>query len=573
VQFLRANTPVDVLIGPFVEDDNIGDTPCIGLVLDVEVSKNGQGLANKTDITVPAHDGGGNVDGYYNCELDATDTNTEGSLVLVAHHADALPVRHDYMVMAEAAWDSMFVAKDAGFMDVNIKTIGRVDAQEAEADNLETACANYSATRGLTGTAVPAAASNAAGGLPVSIAGALDLDAQIKTDIDAILVDTGTTLDTKIDAIDDFIDTEITAITAAVITNAAGVDISADILAIKTETALIVTDTGTTLDAKIDTIAGDVVNIDGAAMSGTNNGALAAVCTNVRLAELDAANLPVDVAAIKAETALIVADTDELQLDDTPAAIAAVKAETALIVADTNELQVDDVPTLIAAVKAETAAILLDTGTTLDTALAVVDANIDQIEAAVITNAAGVDIAADIIAIKVETANIVADTNELQTDDYPASIAAVKAETALIVADTNELQTDDTPAAIAAVKAETALIVADTNELQTDDTPADIAAVNALVVALNNISAADVNAQVLDVLSVDVFVEPGQENPAATASLVTKISYLYKLMRNRIETTAALVSVYNDAGAVVDQKSTISDDGVTFVRDEFVTGP
>ncbi|GAG22738.1 unnamed protein product, partial [marine sediment metagenome] len=154
-----------------------------------------------------------------------------------------------------------------------------------------------------------------------------------------------------------------------------------------------------------------------------------------------------------------------------------------------------------------------------------------------------------------------------------ASIAAVKAETALIVADTNELQTDDTPAAIAAVKAETALIVADTNELQTDDTPADIAAVNALVVALNDISTADVNAQVLDVLNVDVFVEPGQENPAATASLVTKISYLYKLMRNRIETTAALVSVYNDAGAVVDQKSTISDDGVTFVRDEFVTGP
>jgi len=224
VTFLRANTAVDVLIGPFVEDDNIGDTPCVALALDVEVSKNGQPLANKTDITVPVHDGAGNVDGYYNCELDATDTNTEGSLVLVAHHADALPVRHDYVILAEAAWDSMFAPKDAGWMDVNIKTIGRVDAQEAEADNLETACANYSATRGLTGTAVHSAASNAAGGLPISAAGALDLDAQIKTDIDAILVDTSTTLDTKIDTIDDFLDTEIAAITDAVITNAAGAE-------------------------------------------------------------------------------------------------------------------------------------------------------------------------------------------------------------------------------------------------------------------------------------------------------------------------------------------------------------
>jgi len=120
--------------------------------------------------------------------------------------------------------------------------------------------------------------------------------------------------------------------------------------------------------------------------------------------------------------------------------LGAIKAETALIVADTNELQTDDVPTLIS---------------TLD---AVVDT------------------------VKAETALIVADTNELQTDNVPGLIATldavvdtVKAETALIVADTNELQTDDVPtlistldAVVDTVKAETALIVSDTNELQTD---------------------------------------------------------------------------------------------------------
>ena len=262
-------------------------------------------------------------------------------------------------------------------------------------------------------------------------------------------------------------------------------------------------------------------------------------------AEMDAAHA---LLATEAKQDIIDTNVDQIETVvitnaagvDIAADIIALKAETVLIVADTNELQTDDYPTSIAAVKADTAAILTDTGTTLDVKLDTIDTNVDQIEAAVITNAAGVDIAADIIAVKAETADIVADTNELQTDDTPAAIAAVKAETALIVADTNELQTDDTPAAIA---------------------------------ALNDISAADVNAQVLDVLNVDVFAEPGQENPAATASLVTKISYLYKLMRNKIETTAAQISIYNDAGAVVDQKSAIADDGATFSRGEFGTGP
>ena len=48
----------------------------------------------------------------------------------------------------------------------------------------------WSATRGLAGTALPNAAADAAGGLPISDAGGLDLDTQIGTDIDAILTDT-----------------------------------------------------------------------------------------------------------------------------------------------------------------------------------------------------------------------------------------------------------------------------------------------------------------------------------------------------------------------------------------------
>ena len=101
--------------------------------------------------------------------------------------------------------------------------------------------------------------------------------------------------------------------------------------------------------------------------------------------------------------------------------------------------------------------------------IAVIDANVDQIETAVITNAAGDDIAADIIAIKSETATIVADTNELQVDDIPGLIATAQSDLDIITgADGVNL--------LAATQASIDAIEADTDELQSDDVPTLIAA-------------------------------------------------------------------------------------------------
>jgi ElaB/YqjD/DUF883 family membrane-anchored ribosome-binding protein len=222
----------------------------------------------------------------------------------------------------------------------------------------------------------------------------------IDGNVDSILVDTGTTLDGKINTIDTNVDAvlvdtgttlqaELDAIQAATITNAAGADIAADIIAVKAETAAILTDTGTTLDGKINTIDTnvDAILVDtGTTLQGELDAIQAATITNAAGVDIAA-----DIIAVKAETAAILTDTGTT-LDG--------KINTI----DTN---VD--------------AILVDTGTTLQ-------GEVDAIQAAVITNAAGVDIAADIIAIKAETALIVADTNELQTDDYPTSIAALQTD-------------------------------------------------------------------------------------------------------------------------------------------------
>lgn len=225
---LKANTAVDVLIGPFV-DDSDGKTAETALTLsqaDILLSKNGQALTQKNDVTAAAHDS----NGYYNCELDATDTNTEGQLVLTVNESGALPVRHEFNILSQAAYDSKYAAKDTGYMDVNIKA---VSDDTTSADNLELdydgtgyakanssigTCTSNTDMRGTDGanTTVPDAAGTAAA-LHATTDGKIDglndptaaavadavwdegsaghtdagkAGAQLWTDIDAVLADT-----------------------------------------------------------------------------------------------------------------------------------------------------------------------------------------------------------------------------------------------------------------------------------------------------------------------------------------------------------------------------------------------
>lgn len=85
--------------------------------------------------------------------------------------------------------------------------------------------------------------------------------------------------------------------------------------------------------------------------------------------------------------------------------------------------------------------------------------------------------------------------------------------------------------------------------------------------------AAAINAEVVDVINTDTSAEPAQGAAPATASLRTKIDWLYKYRRNLKTQTATQFSLYNDAGDTVDHKATISDDGDTATFGELGTGP
>jgi len=107
-----------------------------------------------------------------------------------------------------------------------------------------------------------------------------------------------------------------------------------------------------------------------------------------------------------------------------------------------------------------------------------------------------------------------------------------------------------------AVKVDTAAILVDTGTT-----------IPAAISGLNDISAVQVNAEVLDVMVTDTFAEPSGV-PAATASLKDKIGYIAAKTRNKTTQTATTFTVRNDADSGDIATSAVSDDGTTFTKGE-----
>ena len=152
--FIKQSTAYTFRLGPFL-DDGDGKTAETGLTIsqaDVRLSKAGGNFAQKNESSSSSHD----EIGYYICVLDTTDTNTCGELLVAVHESGALPVFKTFQVVEEDIYAALFAA--------SATLITKVDA--------------------------------------------------IDTVVDAILVDTGTTLDGKLDTIDNFLDTEVAAILA-----------------------------------------------------------------------------------------------------------------------------------------------------------------------------------------------------------------------------------------------------------------------------------------------------------------------------------------------------------------------
>lgn len=84
---------------------------------------------------------------------------------------------------------------------------------------------------------------------------------------------------------------------------------------------------------------------------------------------------------------------------------------------------------------------------------------------------------------------------------------------------------------------------------------------------------AEVNAEMVDVLSVDTVTLPGQGAPTVTPTIEEMLAWLYKTFRNKKEQTTGEWRLYDDAGTTVDSKATVSDAGGVTTKEEIATGP
>lgn len=106
-----------------------------------------------------------------------------------------------------------------------------------------------------------------------------------------------------------------------------------------------------------------------------------------------------------------------------------------------------------------------------------------------------------------------------------------------------------------------------------DKTGYSISGTKTTLDALNDITAANVNTEVSDVLKTDTVTLPGQTAPPATPTLEQAISWLYKVFRNKTDQTTTLWQLYDDAGTTVDSKATVSESAGTATKEEIVSGP
>ena len=109
-------------------------------------------------------------------------------------------------------------------------------------------------------------------------------------------------------------------------------------------------------------------------------------------------------------------------------------------------------------------------------------------------------------------------------------------------------------------------------ETKQDIIDTNVDSILTLVTALQDLSAAEVNAEVVDVMKVDTVTEMAQGAPPASPTLEEILNYVYRKLRNKEETTASETATYDNAGTTKLFKSTLTDDATTFTKNEAGTG-
>ncbi|HSG69801.1 MAG TPA: hypothetical protein VLA12_05270 [Planctomycetaceae bacterium] len=409
----------------------------------------------------------------------------------------------------------------------------------------------YSTTRGLAGTALPNAAADAAGGLPISDAGGLDIDTQLGKLVGTLA--TGTHNPQSGDAF-------------ARLGAPAGASVSADVAAVKVDTAATLLDTGTdgvvvaaasktgyslTATTGLGNQTADITgNLSGSV--GSVTGAVGSVTGNV------GGNVTGSVGSLATQAKADVNAEADTALSDffTSAANLVDLIWDEVITGAFHNTNNSAAKFLREASEATGVTGTAQAGGATSITLAAGESatndlyNFERVRIIEGTGAGQSRLITDYDGTtKVATVHRAWTTNPSTDSVYVISSADATVEA---------IGTNEVSATATVDFDDLAAILLDSDELQTDLTDGgrlDLL-LDRLITELDTARA-----------------EPGQGAPAASAKIGAKIDYLYKSWRNKSTQTATDYKLYADDTTTVDQKRTVSDDGTTFTSEEVATGP
>lgn len=530
MKLLKQSTAVDIPLGPFVDSAD-GATPETSLTLsqaDIRLKKNGGAWAQKNQTSSATHEENGN----YEVNLNATDTDTLGILRVFVNEAGALPVWDDYLVVPANVYDALVLgtdklqvhadeitnglitaasiadgAIDAGAIADNAITAAKLAANCISDDQLHTNAVNE-IRNAVTGGAY-ALSTDANGHVRVvdgTGAGELDTSSGKVSIVSADIasIQSGLATAANLATVAGYLDTEIAAILAD--TNEIQTDL-ADGGRLDLILDAILTDTGTTLQGELDAIQAVTDKLDTALEA---DGATGYQFTTLALENAPAGGGGSTDWTADERTAirsiLGIPGSGTTPADPTTGILDTIRDSVATRASQTSVDTIDDfLDTEVAAIKAKTDQLTFTTANRVDSTT---QSGVSTLDAAGVRAAVGL-----------ASANL-----DTQLDALPTN-----AELA------------------------TALAAADD-------------AVLSAIAALNNLSAAQVNAEVVDALATDTYAEPTGA-PAATATLAAKINYLYMALRNKVTVTSSAKTFCDDAGNAEWSKA-LSDDGTTYTEAE-----
>lgn len=622
MQYLRQSTASQEISLGFFLDSTDGDTAETGLTIantDIGIRKGG------TTTIVNKNSGGAThiASGIYSAVLDATDTNTIGMLEVYCHVAGALANKERYMVLHQASYDALLTngLNDIPATDVvSNGAITTLTGSVVSVDVVATTTVNTD-MRGTNAADIPDAVWDElkAGHVTANTFGAF-LDVLVSSrassgalttvnnTVDAILIDTDTTIPAIIGALNDF---DPTTDAVANVTLVATTTTNTDMVGTNGANTV----TPPTAAANADAVWDEVQS--GHTTAGTFGLFLDQAISSVAAGSGLTAQQTRDAMKLAPSVGAPIADSIDDKLDNQPTTTE-FEARTVLsaeylqptVSGRTLDITVGgaaginwgNVENQAASVTLGTTTVGLVntittyTGNTLQTGDSFVRLGapvgasisadiadipiISEFEARTLPTLDYFNPVTDVVANVTLVATTTANTDMRGTDNaflggtYVApDNAGITANGAAIAAlnDFNPVTEAVANVTLVATTTVNSDMVGTNNAfLAANYTAPDnsgIVANGVAIAALNNLSTVQVNAEMVDVLFTDTYAETTA--PSSTASIASKIGWIFSLSKNRITMTNATHTLRNNTNTGDLGTASVSDDTVTFVRGRF----